>query len=89
MRRAIAAILLFAGVMSCAMARGHSDGTHERPGPRDVTETVAASAGAMVVVTGVSGAIDVVGWERDEVAVSGTIGADTPGLSVGTDPETG
>ncbi|MGE0580583.1 MAG: DUF4097 domain-containing protein [Steroidobacteraceae bacterium] len=52
---------------------------------RDVNQRVAADPGGQVVVNNVTGTVNVEAWERAEVEVTGTLGADVQRLDVGRD----
>lgn len=71
----LAAALL--AVCASAMAGAHADKTFER--------TVPAESKGVVDISNVSGSIEVVGWDRQEVAVRAELGEGVEGVEVNSD----
>jgi DUF4097 and DUF4098 domain-containing protein YvlB len=51
---------------------------------RDIDETVSARADGTVAIENIAGSIEVIGWDRDEVQVTGTISGDVEGVEIST-----
>ncbi|MFT5316682.1 MAG: DUF4097 and DUF4098 domain-containing protein YvlB [Candidatus Krumholzibacteriia bacterium] len=49
---------------------------------RDIDETVSADATGTVAIENIAGSIEVIGWDRDEVQVKGTISGDVVGVEI-------
>lgn len=67
-------VLLFASLLVLAASAAHAD--------RSVSKSVAAEADGHVSVEVISGKVELIGWDRDEVEVTGSVGDDVEELRV-------
>lgn len=72
---ALALSLTVAAVLTASAGHAHA-------AARPIDQTVAVDADARIDVSNIKGSVTVVVWDRDEVAISGTLGDGSKGLTV-------